>query len=66
VAPAAAGAAPAAAGEGDGGAAASGDGVDAVWHPDPDAILAAERLEDLQRLQAEYVNYKRASTATGR
>lgn len=25
----------------------------------PDTILAAERLEDLQRLQAEYVNYKR-------
>ncbi len=25
----------------------------------PDSILAAERLSDLQRLQAEYVNYKR-------
>lgn len=25
----------------------------------PDTALAAERLEDLQRLQAEYVNYKR-------
>lgn len=25
----------------------------------PDSILAAERLADLQRLQAEYVNYKR-------
>lgn len=25
----------------------------------PDALLAAERLADLQRLQAEYVNYKR-------
>lgn len=25
----------------------------------PDTTLAAERLEDLQRLQAEYVNYKR-------
>jgi molecular chaperone GrpE len=25
----------------------------------PDAVLAAERLADLQRLQAEYVNYKR-------
>lgn len=25
----------------------------------PDTVLAAERLEDLQRLQAEYVNYKR-------
>lgn len=27
--------------------------------PHPDAVLAAERLVDLQRLQAEYVNYKR-------
>ena len=27
--------------------------------PHPDAALAAERLADLQRLQAEYVNYKR-------
>lgn len=27
--------------------------------PHPDTALAAERLEDLQRLQAEYVNYKR-------
>ncbi|QIM23235.1 nucleotide exchange factor GrpE [Phycicoccus sp. HDW14] len=25
----------------------------------PDTVLAAERLADLQRLQAEYVNYKR-------
>ena len=25
----------------------------------PDAVLAAERLEDLRRLQAEYVNYKK-------
>jgi molecular chaperone GrpE len=25
----------------------------------PDTVLAAERLSDLQRLQAEYVNYKR-------
>ena len=25
----------------------------------PDSVLAAERLADLQRLQAEYVNYKR-------
>ena len=30
---------------------------DAAVHPD--TALAAERLEDLQRLQAEYVNYKR-------
>lgn len=34
-------------------AAASSDG------PHPDTLLAQERLEDLQRLQAEYVNYKR-------
>ncbi|GAA4399720.1 hypothetical protein GCM10023168_07500 [Fodinibacter luteus] len=27
--------------------------------PHPDSVLAAERLGDLQRLQAEYVNYKR-------
>ena len=27
--------------------------------PHPDTVLAAERLADLQRLQAEYVNYKR-------
>ena len=27
--------------------------------PHPDTMLAAERLSDLQRLQAEYVNYKR-------
>ena len=27
--------------------------------PHPDTVLAAERLGDLQRLQAEYVNYKR-------
>lgn len=31
--------------------------TDAAEHPD--TRLAAERLEDLQRLQAEYVNYKR-------
>ncbi len=31
-------------------------GGDAVH---PDTVLAAERLTDLQRLQAEYVNYKR-------
>ena len=58
VAPAAAGAAPAAAGEGEAAATASADGVDAVG-THPDSILAAERLGDLQRLQAEYVNYKR-------
>lgn len=31
--------------------------IDGAEHPD--TRLAAERLEDLQRLQAEYVNYKR-------
>ncbi|WP_277453249.1 nucleotide exchange factor GrpE [Janibacter sp. DB-40] len=42
------------------------DGDDASAEPDapetdvhPDTALAAERLEDLLRLQAEYVNYKR-------
>ncbi len=43
------------------GADSSAGGVDAA--PDggesPDGVLAAERLADLQRLQAEYVNYKR-------
>ncbi|WP_286175964.1 nucleotide exchange factor GrpE [Arthrobacter sp. NEB 688] len=34
------------------GAAPAGEGH-------PDTVLAAERLADLQRLQAEYVNYKR-------
>lgn len=33
------------------------DGTAASEHPD--TLLAAERLADLQRLQAEYVNYKR-------
>jgi molecular chaperone GrpE len=43
-----------------GGGASTGDGEaapDAGEHPD--TVLAAERLADLQRLQAEYVNYKR-------
>jgi molecular chaperone GrpE len=36
----------------------SGDGTgEAAEHPD--TVLAAERLEDLRRLQAEYMNYKR-------
>jgi molecular chaperone GrpE len=40
------------------GAAAGGASSDpADLHPD--TVLAAERLADLQRLQAEYVNYKR-------
>ncbi|WP_228386741.1 nucleotide exchange factor GrpE [Ornithinicoccus halotolerans] len=30
-----------------------------VAEPHPDTQLAADRLEDLRRLQAEYVNYKR-------
>lgn len=34
-------------------------GVPAPQAESPDAQLAAERLADLQRLQAEYVNYKR-------
>ena len=43
---------------------ASGPGVERGAVPDagaphPDSALAAERLADLQRLQAEYVNYKR-------
>lgn len=43
------------------GMAAEGDSAEQPVTPDlhPDTILAAERLVDLQRLQAEYVNYKR-------
>lgn len=33
--------------------------IDGGDQPNADAVLAAERLEDLQRLQAEYLNYKR-------
>lgn len=42
-----------------GGAESGGDaeGTDSEVHPD--TIVAADRLEDLRRLQAEYVNYKR-------
>ena len=66
VAPAPAGAAPAG-GDAEAGETASGTdaniATDAVApQPDsthPDSVLAAERLGDLQRLQAEYVNYKR-------
>ena len=36
----------------------AGNDADAAV-PHPDTALAAERLGDLQRLQAEYVNYKR-------
>ncbi len=38
-------------------ASGSSPGGDAGGHPD--TVLAAERLRDLQRLQAEYVNYKK-------
>ena len=43
------------------GMAAEGDSAEQPVTPDlhPDTVLAAERLVDLQRLQAEYVNYKR-------
>jgi molecular chaperone GrpE len=38
----------------------AGSGVEQAYADEhPDTILAAERLVDLQRLQAEYVNYKR-------
>ncbi len=50
------GAAPAGADAGD---TASVDDVATDGDGHPDAVLAAERLADLQRLQAEYVNYKR-------
>lgn len=43
------------AGEAAAAAAAPAGGAD----QHPDTVLAAERLADLQRLQAEYVNYKR-------
>lgn len=46
----------AAAPHGDPAAAAGGPGSDALAAAE---ALAAERLEDLQRLQAEYVNYRR-------
>ncbi|HYN66033.1 MAG TPA: nucleotide exchange factor GrpE [Ornithinibacter sp.] len=66
VAPEHSGATPAGATSPDAGRAASGPhvttgyGADAgVPQPHPDTALAAERLGDLQRLQAEYVNYKR-------
>ena len=60
VAPAQAGTASAGAAS-EAGVPASGavaDDADKVL-PHPDTALAAERLGDLQRLQAEYVNYKR-------
>ncbi len=42
-----------------GGADVDAETVLSALEPHPDAALAAERLADLQRLQAEYVNYKR-------
>jgi molecular chaperone GrpE len=49
---------------GDAGSAAAQEGStvsgsEAYSNLHPDSVLAAERLADLQRLQAEYVNYKR-------
>jgi molecular chaperone GrpE len=49
---------------GDAPGAAAGDAGDAEQHPVVAALeaaeaIAAERLEDLQRLQAEYVNYRK-------
>lgn len=61
VAPASAGAAPAG-GDAEAGEPASGTDTTIATDagaPHPDSALAAERLGDLQRLQAEYVNYKR-------
>lgn len=45
----------------DGGGEATGTAYQAgsAAPESPDAVLAAERLEDLRRLQAEYVNYKK-------
>ena len=63
VAPEHSGATPAGAAYAPGSGAPSGDaGTDDdanIAVPHPDTALAAERLGDLQRLQAEYVNYKR-------
>jgi molecular chaperone GrpE len=42
-----------------GSAAAAGDTGTAADKPDPHELLAAERLADLQRLQAEYANYRK-------
>jgi len=33
--------------------------ADSTAQPDPNEVLAAERLADLQRLQAEYANYRK-------
>ena len=42
-----------------GGGDVEAESVLSAVEPHPDTALAAERLDDLQRLQAEYVNYKR-------
>ena len=63
VAPEQSGATPAGVAYAPGSGAASGlddlPDVRDAGEPHPDTALAAERLGDLQRLQAEYVNYKR-------
>jgi molecular chaperone GrpE len=56
--------APSPAGEPEGGtpagaAGAEGVAAEAAGGVHPDTVVAAERLADLQRLQAEYVNYKK-------
>lgn len=44
----------------DAGAAGPADlGAEAAVEDHPDTVLAAERLADLQRVQAEYINYKK-------
>lgn len=52
-------AAGAAAGATSGGSGAATSGGTAAGGEHPDTALAAQRLDDLQRLNAEYVNYKR-------
>ncbi len=47
------------AGQGAPGQGAPGQGTGAADDLHPDTFLAAERLSDLQRLQAEYINYKK-------
>src|SRR5690348_9314927 len=46
-------------GAGTGSAGSGTAGTESGSDVHPDTALAAERLTDLQRLQAEYVNYKR-------
>jgi molecular chaperone GrpE len=40
-------------------AGGAGEAADGPAQPDPNEVLAAERLADLQRLQAEYANYRK-------